>query len=102
MLAAGLVVRAILVPITHGPDFAVWDLASRATLDGVNVYAHHPAYTGGPYTYLPLFLYIELPFQWIAMHTGVPFTILGKLPIVAADLAATLLIAVELRRTGRR
>ena len=50
------------------------------------------AYTGGPYPYFPLFLYIELPMQWLALHTSVPFTILGKLPIVAADLAATLLI----------
>ena len=98
VLAAGVVVRAVLVPITHGPDFTVWDLASRATLSGVDVYAHHPAYTGGPYTYLPLFLYIELPFQWLAMHTGVSFTILGKLPIVAADLGATLLVISELRR----
>jgi hypothetical protein len=98
VLVVGVVVRAILVPITHGPDFTVWDLASRATLDGVNVYAHHPAYTGGPYSYFPLFLYIELPMQWLALHTGVPFTILGKLPIVAADLAATLLIVGELSR----
>jgi uncharacterized membrane protein len=100
VLALGMVVRTILVPITYGPDFTVWNLASRATIGGVNVYAHHPAYTGGPYTYLPLFLYVELPFQWLAMHTGVPFTILGKLPIVAADLGATLLIIGEVRRHG--
>jgi uncharacterized membrane protein len=102
VLAVGLVVRAILVPITHGPDFTVWDLASRATLNGVNVYAHHPAYTGGPYSYLPLFLYIELPMQWLALHTGVPFTILGKLPIVAGDLAVTLLVVRILRRQAVR
>jgi len=92
VLIVGLVARAILVPITHGPDFVVWDLASRATLDGVNVYAHHPAYTGGPYTYFPLFLYLEVPMQWLTVHTGVSFTIMGKLPIVGADLLATLLI----------
>jgi uncharacterized membrane protein len=104
VLAVGVVARAILVPITHGADFAVWDLASRATLDGANVYAHHPAYTGGPYSYFPLFLYIELPMQWLALHTGVSFTILGKLPIVVADLATTLLIVAELGRhaTGER
>jgi uncharacterized membrane protein len=100
VLLIGLVARAILVPITHGPDFVVWDLASRATLDGINVYAHHPAYSGGPYTYLPLFLYLELPMQWLAIHTGVPFTIMGKLPIVGADLLATVLIANQLRRRG--
>jgi uncharacterized membrane protein len=100
VLGVGVVARAALVPITHGPDFTVWDLASRATLDGVNVYAHHPAYSGGPYSYFPLFLDIELPMQWLALHTGVPFTVLGKLPIVAADLVATLLIVRELRRSG--
>ncbi len=100
VLVVGVVIRAILVPITHGPDFAVWDLASRATLNGVNVYAHHPAYSGGPYSYFPLFLYVELPMQWLALHTGVPFTVLGKLPIVAADLGAALLIVFELRRHG--
>jgi hypothetical protein len=100
VLLVGLVVRAVLVPITHGPDFVVWDLASRATLDGINVYAHHPAYSGGPYTYFPLFLYLELPMQWLAIHTGAPFTIMGKLPIVGADLLATVLIAKEVRRRG--
>ncbi len=100
VLGAGVVARAALVPITHGPDFTVWDLASRATLNGVNVYAHHPAYSGGPYTYFPLFLYMELPMQWLALHTGVSFTIYGKLPIVLADLAATLLIVRALERNG--
>jgi hypothetical protein len=101
VLLVGVAARAILIPITHGPDFTVWDLASRATLDGVNIYAHHPAYGGGPYAYLPLFLYVELPMQWLALHTGVSFTILGKLPIAVADLAATALIVGELRRCGR-
>ena len=100
VLAAGLVARAVLVPITHGPDFDVWDLASRATLQGTNVYAHHPAYSGGPYAYLPLFLDIELPLQWVAMHTGVAFSVLGKLPIVAADAIVALLIVGHLVRRG--
>jgi uncharacterized membrane protein len=102
VLIIGLVARAILVPITHGPDFVVWDLASRATLNGVNVYAHHPAYTGGPYTYFPLFLYLEVLMQWLTVHTGVSFTIMGKLPIVGADLLATVLVVMELRRRGHR
>ena len=102
VLALGLLVRAILVPITHGNDFVVWDLASRATLAGSNIYAHHPkGYPGGPYTYVPLFLYAELPFQWMDMHTGISFVVLGKLPIVAGDLLAALLIADYLRRRDR-
>jgi hypothetical protein len=101
VLVVGLVARAILLPITHGPDFVVWDLASRATLNGVNVYEHHPPYTGGPYPYFPLFLYLEVPMQWLTVHIGVPFTVMGKLPIVGADLLATLVIVKELRRRGR-
>jgi hypothetical protein len=100
VLIVGVAARAILVPITHGPDFVVWDLASRATLNGVNVFAHHPAYSGGPYPYFPLFLYLEVPMQWLTVHTGVPFTVMGKLPIVGADLLATLIVVGELRRRG--
>jgi hypothetical protein len=97
---AGGIARAVLVPITHGQDFVVWDLASQATLNGSNVYAHHPAYSGGPYSYFPLFLYVELPMQWLALHTGVSFTIMGKLPIVASDVATAVLIASFLVRRG--
>lgn len=96
VLALGLILRAILTPITHGPDFVVWDLATRATLRGVNVYAHHPPYPGGPYAYTPLFIYVELPFQWLALHLDVPFTVLGKIPILAGDVLAALLIAARL------
>jgi len=98
VLAIGLLARAILLPITHGQDFTVWDLASRATLRGVNIYAHHPAYTGGPFAYFPLFLYMELPMQWLALHTGIPFTVLGKLPIMAGDVLTTGLMVREVRR----
>ena len=65
----GLIARAVLIPITHGQDFVVWDLASTATLHGVNIYAHHPAYPGGPFAYFPVFLYLELPFQWLVACT---------------------------------
>ena len=94
----GLALRAMLLPITHGQDFVVWDLASRGTLAGVNVFAHHPHYPGGPYTYVPLFLYVELPVQWLALHAGWSFTVLGKLPIVAGDLLAAALIAAYFRQ----
>ena len=102
VFALGLVLRAVLIPITHGQDFVVWNLASRYTLAGINVYAHHPHYPGGPYTYFPLFLYLELPFQWLALHTGLSFTVLGKLPIMAGDVLAAALIAAYFRQRGRR
>ena len=97
VLAVGIAVRVALVPLTRGQDFEVWDLASTATLQGIDIYAHHPAYPGGPYAYFPLFLYLELPFQWLAQHTGISFTVLGKVPILAGDIACALLLAGELR-----
>ena len=97
VLAAGIAVRVALVPITRGQDFDVWDLASTATLQGVDIYAHHPAYPGGPYAYFPLFLYLELPLKWLAEHTGISFTVLGKVPILAGDVACALVLAGELR-----
>jgi hypothetical protein len=97
MLVAGIAVRVALVPITRGQDFEVWDPASTATLHGIDIYAHHPAYPGGPYAYFPLFLYLELPLQWVAQHTGISFTVLGKVPILAGDVACALVLAGELR-----
>jgi hypothetical protein len=98
----GAAVRALLIPLGHGQDFVVWQLASDATLRGVNVYAHHPAYPGGPYAYSPLFLYIELPMRWLSEHSPVPFVVLGKLPIMASDFGiSALLYRLLLRRGGR-
>jgi uncharacterized membrane protein len=102
VILVGCLTRAVLLPITHGQDFVVWDRASAATLHGVNVYANHPSYPGGPYAYFPLFLFIELPLRWLAAHSGVSFTVLGKLPIVAGDLLSAAMIAVRLRQQGHR
>lgn len=98
VLLVGMAVRGALLPLTHGQDFTVWDLASSATLDHVNVYQHHPDYPGGPFAYFPLFIYVELPFQWLAQHGAGSFLVLGKLPMLAADIACALLIHAALRR----
>jgi hypothetical protein len=100
VLSLGLIARALLIPLGHGQDFVVWDKAAAASLHGVNVYAHHPDYPGGPYAYFPLFLYLEMPMQWLAMRTGVSFTVLGKLPILAGDVATALLIAEAIAARG--
>ena len=100
VFVAGLIARVILVPITHGPDFSVWNVDSFATLHGVNIYEHHPFTRSGPYAYSPLFLYLELPFQWLAQHGVAAFQTLGKVPIVAADLLLGLLLARLLSRRG--
>lgn len=101
VLALGTLIRLALIPLTHGQDFVVWDKASRAVLNGVNFYAHHPHYPGGPFAYFPLWAYVEAPFQWLAQESGAPFQILGKLPILAGDLATAALISRELRDRGR-
>lgn len=101
VLGVGLVVRAVLLPLGHGEDFVVWDRASAALLRGSNFYAHHPGFPHGPYAYFPLFIYLDAPFRWLATHTGASFVVLGKLPIVAADVACALLLAALLDRHGR-
>jgi hypothetical protein len=100
MIVAGVLVRLVLIPITHGNDFVVWDKASAATLHGVNIYEHPPEAVSGPFAYFPLFVYLELPFQWLAQHTAISFTVLGKLPILAGDLATVGLLVRELRERG--
>lgn len=100
VLLLGVLLRAVLTPLTHGQDFVVWDLASRGTLAGINIYAHHPHYPGGPYAYTPLFMYLELPMQWAAMHIGWSFTVLGKLPIIAGDILTAVMIAIYFARRG--
>lgn len=100
VLVLGCALRAVLMPLWHGEDFTVWGLASAATLRGVNVYAHHPGYPGGPFAYFPPFLYLELPFRWAAEHSAVPFLVLGKLPIAGADIAVTTLIYRALLEAG--
>ena len=100
VLVVGLIARVVLIPLGHGQDFVVWDKASAASLHGVNVYVHHPDYPAGPYAYFPLFLYLELPMQWLAMHTGLSFTVLGKLPILAGDIATAVLIGDAVAAQG--
>ncbi len=90
----------MLLPLSSGQDFRVWELASAATLRGVDIYAHHPNYPGGPYAYLPLFDWVELPFQWLHQVTGLSFRVLGKVPVLVADVALGLLVRREL--TERR
>jgi Gpi18-like mannosyltransferase len=93
---------AILIPLGYGSDFVAWDLASGATLNGSNIYAHHPAgYPTGPFAYPPLFLYLELPFQFLAHHFGVPFSVVGKLPIVIGDFVLAGLIGRHYLERGK-
>ncbi len=103
VFALGLVLRAVLLPITFGPDFHIWDLTAAATLHGQDVYAHPPLDPAryGPYAYFPLYLYLLLPLKWLALHSGLSYVALGKLPVVAGDVGVALGLAVALRRAGR-
>ncbi len=97
----GALARVVLVPITFGQDFVVWNLVARALLNGRNFYAHPPAHLpGGPYGYLPLFAYLEVPFKFLANVTPVSFTILGKVPMIAGDIGVAWAISRWCRRTG--
>ncbi len=101
VLLIGALARVVLVPITFGQDFVVWNLVSNALLHGNNFYAHPPAHLpGGPYGYLPLFAYIELPFRFLATVTSVPFTIFGKLPVLAGDAGVVWAIVRWCRARG--
>jgi hypothetical protein len=42
-----------------------------------------------------------LPLQWLALHTALPFTFLGKLPVVIADLAVGATLYRWLLNAGR-
>jgi len=103
VFALGLVLRAVLLPITFGPDFHIWDLTAAATLHGQDVYAHPPLDPAryGPYAYFPLYLYLLLPLKWLALHSGLSYVALGKLPVVAGDVGVALGLASALRRAGR-
>lgn len=102
VLIVGFLARLIVLPLWHGQDFTVWTLASAATLHGTNIYTDHPAYPGGPFAYLPLFLYVETAMYWLAGVSHVPFVIVGKLPMLAADTAIALVIYRALLARGAR
>lgn len=99
-LAFAALLRLAVIPLTYGHDFAVWDAASRLLLRGINPYTHWRAMPNA-YPYLPVYLYILLPFRWVALHSGLSFIILGKLPLVAADLAIGATLYRYLRLAGR-
>ena len=78
----------------------VWDDASRMLVRGVNPYANWRDMPNA-YPYLPVFLYMLLPLQGLALHTALPFTLLGKLPVVIADLVVGATLYRWLLNAGR-
>ncbi len=103
LLAGALIARLALLPLAAGNDFLAYAKLAAHSLRGDDVYAlelsHHLDTLS--WSYLPLLLHMFTAIQWLAAHTGWPFRVLGKLPIVAADLAVGALLYVALRRQGR-
>ena len=93
VLGFGLLVRAVLVPLTYGGDFGMWSLTAAATLRGQDTYSHPPLPIdrAGPYAYFPLYLYILLPLKWLAEHLGLPYVVLGDVPAVRTGLSYVIL-----------
>ena len=101
-LLIALAIRVILLPLTEGWDFNSFAHEAALTLRGYNVYALDRSVFRLPWTYLPLCLRLFTALQGLAGVTGWPFRVLGKLPIVAADLCIGYLIFTALRRRGER
>ena len=47
----------------------------------------NPYTSHGLYPYPPVWIGFEVAAEWLARHTGLPFPVLVKLPVLAADLA---------------
>lgn len=102
LLLGALALRLALTPLGAGVDFRAFAHLSWLTLHGHDVYALSRAQLHSePWTYFPLCLDLFTALQWLAVHTGWTFRVLGKLPIIVADLAIGWLIYRALRRRGR-
>lgn len=99
---AALVVRLALLPWTEGWDFHSIARLATLTLQGRDVYALTPPQLHvAPWAYFPPCLYLYTSLAWLALHTGWPFLILGKLPVVVADLAVGGLLYRALQQRGQ-
>ena len=99
LLLGGLVLRLALLPFAEGYDFRSYAHLARFTLHGRNAYIVG-VHVMEPWAYLPLCLHLFTALEWFAEHTGWPFRVLGKLPIVAGDLLVGCLVYAALRRRG--
>jgi len=102
LFLAALSLRLALLPLAEGYDFRAFARLIWLTLHGRDVYALSGTQLRTvPWAYLPLYLHVLTALGWLSAQTGWPFRVLGKLPVVAADLAIGWLLYRTLRRHGR-
>jgi len=99
VFALALALRLALVPLTQGFDFIAYQRLLNAVVHGRDVYAIPPSELL-PWAYLPLCFDLYRGLQWLSGLTGWSFVILGKLPVVGADLLIGWLLYRGLRRRG--
>ncbi len=105
VLLAALALRLVLLPLTAGNDFRSFEKLALLALQGHDVYSLPSAYLSAHFhslswTYFPLCLDMFTGLRWLGLHTGWPFSVVGKLPMVAADLGIGWLLYVALHRRG--
>ncbi len=99
-LGGAVALRLVLLPVTEGWDFHAYERLAWLTLHGRDVYGMKRIDLPLAWTYFPLGLDMFSGLEWMALHTGWPFRVLGKLPTVAADLGVGWLLFTALRRRG--
>lgn len=103
ILLAGLVIRVLLIPLTQGYDFHTFVGMTKAGLAGRDIYDMSQPLKA-PWAYFPLCFDMYLGLGWIAQHSpwgfDAVFPLLGKAPVVVADLLIGSLIYRALQRRG--
>jgi hypothetical protein len=84
-VAVGIALALRLLPVLLSPrttgDVLRYQRVARHVLD----VSWNPYETRRLYPYPPVWMWVEAGGEWLARRTGLPFAVLMKLPIVAAD-----------------
>lgn len=101
---AGLAVVVRLVPalLLQLPrdSLVQWDIDSYHIAAGL-LLAGRDIYRSGRYPYLPLQIYPLAAAQWLNLHTGTPFLLLIKAPLILADAGTVVLLWRAALRRGQ-
>lgn len=100
LLGLALLLRLALAPLTEGWDFHAFAQLAGFVNQGHDVYAMRRSQMQLPWAYLPLCLNMFAGLGWLSTHLGVPFRLMGKLPIIIADVEIGWLLYSALLRRG--